>query len=384
MQSTERGRTLLLIGTGVLGGNVLDLLSWRGFEGQIVVASRNDRTLLERTNLSRIAAYNQGCYPRITTQHIDLHDVDRTAESIAAIRPDIIFNATSVQTYWRISTLPKLLYRTLDRPGVGPWLPMHLSPAYGLMTAVLRSGLEPVVVNAAYPDAVNPALRTRGLAPTVGIGNVMNVVPAVRIAAAMLLAAPMESIQVRLIAHHYVSNRLPGFGDAGRAPFHLRIYRDGQDATDRVDMGALFQLLPTEVRRTRGSAGMYVTASSAFAVLTALTSSTPVALHAPGPIGLVGGYPVTVSDRGVDLDLPESCPIEAAVAINEEGQVFDGVQRIESNGRVVLTELATETLKQTLGHHCSEFNVDDCHEWATELKAKYLAFEARCTGSVSA
>lgn len=384
MHSTEHGRTLLVIGTGVLGGNVVDLLSWRGFDGRIVVAGRNDRTLLERTNLSLIAAYNQGRYPHLTTRHIDLHDVDRTAEAIAEIRPDIIFNATSVQTYWRISTLPKALFRALDRPGVGPWLPMHLSPAHRLMTAVARSGVAPVVVNAAYPDAVNPALRTRDLAPTVGIGNVMNVVPAVRTAAAMLLAAPVESLQIRLIAHHYISNRLPGSGDTGGAPLHLRIYRDGRDATDRVDLDALFRLLPTEVRRTRGSAGMYVTASSAFAVLTALTSPAPVALHAPGPTGLAGGYPVTVSERGVDLDLPDSCPIDAAVAINEQGQTFDGVQRIEPDGRVVLTELATETLDRLLGHHCAEFDVDDCHEWAAELQARYLELEARCTDSVSA
>lgn len=375
--------TLLLIGTGTLGGNVLDLLSWGGFPGRIVVAGRNRRTLLERTNLSRIAAYNQGCYPRLTTKYVDLHDVDRTAETIATIRPDIIFNATSVQTYWRISRLPEEIYRALERPGVGPWLPMHLSPAYGLMTAVRRTGLTPVVVNAAYPDAVNPALATRGLAPTMGIGNVMNVVPAVRTAAATVISAPVQSIQIRLVAHHYVSNRLPSAGDDGGAPFHLRIYRDGADVTDQVDVAAVFRLLPTDLRRTRGSAGMYVTASSAFAALTALASRTARALHAPGPLGLPGGYPVAVSEGRVDLDLPPTCSVDTAVAINEGGQVFDGVRRIEPTGRVVLTELAAETLERMFGHYCPEFQVDDCHDWAAELRAKYLQFEQSFCGSVA-
>lgn len=372
----QHDRTLLLIGTGVLGGNVLDLVSWRGFAGRIVMAGRNEKTLRERANLSRIAAYNQGRYPRITTRLVDLHDVDQTAEVIAAVRPDIIFNATSVQTYWRISTLPKPLFQALDRPGVGPWLPMHLSTAYGLMTAVRRSGLTPIVVNAAYPDAVNPALRTVGLAPAIGIGNVMNVVPALRAAAAIMLGVPVEPVRVRLVAHHYISNRLPGFGDTGGAPYHLRIYLEDADATGKLDLAELFRLLPTELRRTRGNAGMYVTASSAFAVLTALTSPAPVALHAPGPMGLPGGYPVTVSEQGVELDLPESCSIDAAVAINEDGQVYDGVRRIEPNGRVVLTDLAVETMDRMLGHYCPAFDVADCHEWAAELRAKYLAFES--------
>lgn len=374
-------RTLLMIGSGVLCGNVLDLLAWHGFDGRLVVAGRNKETLLERTNLSRLAAYNQDRYPDLATEYLDLHDVERSAETIAEIRPDIIFNTASVQTYWRIATLPRPAYEALATAGLGAWLPMHLSPAHRLMTAVRQTGLTPVVVNAAYPDEVNPALATRGLAPTVGIGNVMNVVPAVRTAAALVLRAPVESVQVRLVAHHYISNRLPEHGDTGGAPYILRVYLDGRDVSGEVDPDGLFRLLPTEVRRTRGSAGMYVTGSSAFAVLSALTAPEPVALHAPGPHGMVGGYPVTVSEQGVRLDLPESVGADAAATVNEQGGVYDGIQRIEPDGRVVPTEHAVQTLHKELGYHCAEFHVDDCHGWATELRAKYLEFEASVTGS---
>jgi hypothetical protein len=384
MNERESDCTLLLIGSGVLAGNVLDLLSWSGFTGHTVVAGRNRRTVLERTNLSRISAYNQQRYPRISIENLDLNDVDRSAETIGAINPDIIFNTASVQTYWRISTLPKPAYQTLAKPGLGAWLPMHLSPALRLMTAIRQADLNPIVVNAAYPDAVNPTLATLGLAPTLGIGNVMNVVPAVRTAAALVLAAPVQTVQIRLIAHHYISNRLPEAGDSGGAPLHLSIYHDGREVTGQLDPARVFGLLPTEIRRTRGSAGMYVTASSAFAVLTALLSETPVALHAPGPLGLVGGYPVLVSHRGVHLDLPGSCPINTAAAINKQGQVYDGIRRIDPDGRVVPTELAVETLQRELGYYCPEFRVEDCHDWATELRTKYLAFEAAVTGSVRA
>ena len=371
--------TLLIIGSGVLAGNVLDLLSWHGYSGQITVASRNEKTLIERTNLSRISAYNQGQYPRITTTRLDLNDVDRCTEVIAGLRPDIIFNTASIQTYWRISTLPKENYETLARIGVGAWLPMHLSPALRLMTAVRASGLAPVVVNGAYPDGVNPVLATRGLAPTLGIGNIMNVVPAVRAAISMVLAEPVEDIQIRFVAHHFVSNLLPAAGDTGGAPICLRIYAHGHDVTEQVDLPEMFRLLPTKVRRTRGSAGMYVTASSALAVLFALRSAAPVPLHAPGPGGLPGGYPVVVSASGVELDLPDSCPADTAIRINEQSQVYDGLERIEPDGRVVLSDVAVKTLKDELGYYCPEFKVEECHEWAAELKDKYRSFEASLT-----
>lgn len=377
-------KTLLIIGSGVLAGDVLDLLSWVGFKGRITVGSRNTRTLTERVNLTRIAAYNQGRYPQIDTLHLDLNDVDRTAETLAYLRPGIVLNTATVQTYWRISTLPPQIYRALDRPGVGPWLAMHLSPAHRLMTAVKRSGHTPVVVNAAYPDAVNPCLRTQGLEPAVGIGNVMNVVPAIRAAAASLLRTAVPRVRIRMVAHHYVGNRLPSAGDTGGAPYDLRVYLDGTDVTSQIDVPAVFGLLPTQIRRTRGQAGMYVTASSAVAVLRALGSADPVAIHAPGPLGLVGGYPVLVSEQGVQLDLPVSCSAERALQINEEGQVFDGIERIEPDGRVILTDLAITTMADMLGHHCPELKVDDCHDWAAELDARYRAFEGRCSAMVSA
>lgn len=377
-------RTLLVIGSGVLAGNVLDLLAWHGFAGQLIVGSRNERSLLERTNLSRIAAYNQDRYPAISTRYLDLDDVDRSAETIADIKPDVIFNTASVQTYWRISALPRELFRELSTAGLGSWLPMHLSPALRLMTALRLIPLAPIVVNAAYPDAVNPALATRGLAPTAGIGNVMNVVPAVRHACALTLKAPVDEVCVRLVAHHYVSNRLPEFGDSGGAPFHLRVYWNERDVTDAIDVAQTLRLLPTQVRRTRGSAGMYVTASSAFAVLTALMSPDPVALHVPGPSGLPGGYPVRVSDQGVRLDLPDSCPRDMAVAINERGQIFDGVRSIEPDGRVVFTDHSVEVMNRMLHHRCAEFRVEDSHELAAELSARYRAYESAVTGLVSA
>ena len=43
-----------------------------------------------------------------------------------------------------------------------------------LMKAVKMTGMDIKVVNSAFPDGCGPILKTRGMALTVGIGNVAN------------------------------------------------------------------------------------------------------------------------------------------------------------------------------------------------------------------
>lgn len=79
---------------------------------------------------------------------------------------------------------------------------MHLALCHELMQAVRMSGSDATVINGAYPDAAGPALRTQGPAPHIGIGNVGNVVTGLRTAAAHQLEAPVDSVDLRLVAHH--------------------------------------------------------------------------------------------------------------------------------------------------------------------------------------
>ena len=51
-------------------------------------------------------------------------------------------------------------------------------------------------------------------------------------------------------------------------------------------------------------------------LLAALLSDEPYALHAPAPNGLVGGYPVTISRKGVAVDLPREWTLEQALGVN--------------------------------------------------------------------
>ena len=118
-----------------------------------------------RTNSALLSSYQMGYNPVIEFTKVDLHDIDRTAETLNRIQPDIIYNSATLQSWWVLAELPKEAYTALDRARYGPWLPMHLLLTYKLMLAVKKSGIDTMVVNAAFPDVVNPVLDKVGLSP---------------------------------------------------------------------------------------------------------------------------------------------------------------------------------------------------------------------------
>jgi hypothetical protein len=367
----------MIIGCGVLGGYALDMLLRTGDTHEYIAASRRAEALEPRVNLAVLVANNLGFYPSVRTAQIDLRNEEETARQIAHFKPDLVFNATSLQTFWRISTLPDPIYKELDQARVGPWLPMHLTLTYKLMRAVRASGQRLIVVNGSYPDAVNPALQCAGLAPHIGIGNVANAVPGLRQAAAQALDCDPRTVDVRFYAHHYISNRIASVGNAGPAPFRLFVLADGKEVKPALDPGRLFAALITRWKRTRGVPGQVMAASSAVDVIRSIANELNTVLHAPGPNGLPGGYAVRAGTTGVSVVLPEGLSLDEAVTVNKEGGVFDGIERIDDDGTVYFTEREMSVMKRTLGYWCRSLRLEDSEKWANELLVKYREFEGR-------
>lgn len=366
---------ILIFGLGVLGGDVLDFLSQSGRPYELIVATRNEEQASRRINLTRYTAANLGFLPSITFRHADVMDVERTAELIAAVKPDIIFNATTLHSWWVITQLPPQAYKRIDAARGGVWTPMHIVLARKLMQAVRQAGSDAVVVNASYPDVVNAALVAEGLAPTIGIGNIANAVPGIRLAAAHLLDRDPAAVDVRFFAHHYVSYRMPSTGSTEGAPYHLTVYLDGRalGASDIRDED-IFANVAGRFRRVKGLAGQSVTASSATAVLRAFADGGDQVVHAPGPLGLVGGYPVRIAPTGVSIALPEGLSLDQAIAINAAAQKFDGIESVDSDGTVRFTAETAGVLRETIGYDCEAMTLDDSEARAEELAAKFAEF----------
>jgi hypothetical protein len=370
-------KTVMIVGLGDLGAHVLDMLSRSPERPRIVVAGRKEEPLVRRKNLARYAALHLGATPDLDHVVLDLDDEARTAEVLSAVNPDIVFSAVSLQSWRVITELPKPVFDELDEAQFGPWLPMHLTPVHALMRAVKLSGVRARVVNSAFPDCVNAVLGKVGLAPTIGIGNVANIIPALRTSAAFVLDQPVSRVRVSLVAQHYFTHRVPRCGDAGGAPFHLTATLDGEDVTKELDVARVLSLLTTQFRRQGGLAGQMLTAASAMSVLSAMLEDAGRLAHAPGPNGLPGGYPVRITARGGEPVLPEGLSLGDAIRMNEGCQRRDGIERIDQDGTVHFTEQEMAIMKRMLGYECRSMRIEESGAWARELRAKYVDFAKR-------
>ncbi|MER9350527.1 hypothetical protein [Mesorhizobium sp. M0227] len=232
-----------------------------------------------------------------------------------------------------------------------------------------------MVVNASYPDVTNAALVAEGLSPAIGIGNIANAVPGIRLAAAHLLGCELKAIDVRFFAQHFVSDRIQRIGSTDGAPYYLAIYQEGQRLRpEELAHDNLFANVATHFRGVEGLAGHAVTASSATNVLRALADRIERVVHAPGPLGLVGGYPVRIAPTGISIDLPEGLSLDHAEEINTECQKYDGIEAVESDGTVRFTGESAEVMRELLGYDCEAIALDECEDRAKELVAKYVEY----------
>jgi hypothetical protein len=369
------GSTIMLVGVGDLGGHVLEILARSPGIRKIITADVNEEWGYRKTNVAAFGASQMGFYPELEFTKIDLYNIEQTAATIAKYKPDIIFNASSLQSWWVINTLPKEVFEKLDTARFGPWLPMQLTLIYKLMQAVKQSGLKNVpVVNSAFPDACGPILAANGLGYTAGIGNVANPVPALRSSIAYQLGLPMKDVVVRLVCQHYVSHYIPRFGTAGGAPYYLNAKVGGRDVTKSVDIDKVFADLPNRFRRAGGRDGQILTASSAAQILLAMANDTGAFGHSPSPNGLPGGYPVRVDAKGVTVDLPDDITLEQAIHINEEGQRCDGIDRIDPDGTVHYADWSMDIAKEMFGYDCRVMKLEESEERSVELGRKFKAF----------
>lgn len=371
------GKRIMVVGLGHLGSQVLDMMLRIPGDHTYLVAGRNREYLHQRTNLSSLVALQLGYVSHVSCVELDLFNVDQTAHTIAKFKPDIIFSAVSLQSWWVITTLPHEAFAAIDKAQVGPWLPMHLTLAYKLMSAVKETGLNVCVVSSSFPDVVHPVLSKAGLAPMTGIGNVSNAVPALRRSIGVKLGRAVDQVEVRFVAHHYVSHRVSRHGNSGGAPFHLTALVDGEDVTHQLDMETIFDLMPTHFKRPGGLPGQMMTAASATTVLDALANDRRKVLHAPGPNGLPGGYPIETSNGFVRTALPPVLSEAEAIRINEESHRFEGIERIDEHGTVHFTDREMGVLSEMLGYSCKQMALWETEDRARELRAKYLEFASK-------
>jgi len=192
-------------------------------------------------------------------------------------------------------------------------------------------------------------------------------VPALQQVVSARLGIAAHRVKILVVCHHFHAYNILMHGHAHGLDFPLTIAIDGRDVTDSLDRTELFAAVPDIARIPGAAAATWIVAASAIRNLMALLDPVGRLIHAPGPMGLVGGYPVEVGPKGMKLALPEGVDQARAVAVNWEAQRAEGIEAIEADGTIVLTDVAAGTLKEVFGYEISRYPLKDCLTIAREL-----------------
>lgn len=365
----------MFVGGGDLCLQILKMLVPRD-DFVFYLAGRDLEKVTRSCNLLRLGCLQLGGTCTVYPVVMDLAEghIEANARTIYRIRPDIIFNSASLQSWRVITQLPPEHYQSLDRARLGPWLPMHLAPAYELMRAIKHSGIKAVTVNAAFPDAVNVVLDKVGMAPDTGIGGIANMIPAVRLSIARLAMRPPENVQVRLVAQQGFCQQVARMGLAPDAQYRLTYWVDNLDRTGEFADEVIFNAVCTNFRSLGGVDINFFNAISAVRLLENLHAEHEIITHVPGPNGLPGGYPVRVGLGQVLLALPYGVSRSDAIEVNQRGQRQDGISAIRADGSVSFASEQMAVMEALLGFTMSNLQLQDVHQYAAELGRKYQSF----------
>lgn len=374
------GKTVMLFGTGAVGGFALQLLARSEGVDRIVASDKNEEEGVYKTNYAAMGAVFQGFSKRFEFRKNDVKDIDATAKLLEEIKPDVILLSLSIRSadiLTRSTSYPPDIFEKFWTVGYGFQLPWHLLLPAKFMQALKKSGIQTHVINCSFPDVVGPALwKHFGFGPTVGMGNHDN-----RATLIIKYLSTVEEVPVRDIIIYFVgSHALVNLSDRKeKVPFFLKIQLGDRDITSKYNTEWLVRNRLVSVRvdnrdvsnqptvKREEGAFFFGIASSAVKNIMAIIRDTNEFTHAPAPNGLIGGYPIRLSAKGAKVVLPKELTLEQAIKINEEAEKFDGIEKIKDDGTIVYTDKSYSIMKE-LGYNHKELPFDEVESRSEELE----------------
>ncbi len=369
------GRTVMIFGLGDLGGWVLEFLARQhGISKIITCDPRADYGELKAASV-QVGAGHMGFPLTVKFEKADVFDIDRTAELITKYNPDFIYASMTQMSWWVPSLLPREVHDEIEK-AAGPLVPTHVILASKLMKAVKKTGLKMPVLNHSWPDLTNPILARNGLGPTVGAGNLDIIVADIKRKVSLTKNVPIPQIQVFFVGEHVLDRRDVKLG----IPYYCKIMLDEKDITQEFDIDEMINDIfirkcPRSVQVSWLVQNM--AATSAVRTILGILNDTGELTHAPGPNGLIGGYPVRLRASGVEVVLPEGLTLEEAQRINIEDCKFEGVEDMKEDGTLVFTEEARQVMKEIFGMTHTELRFDEMEDRSKEIIAAYKKLAAK-------
>jgi len=370
----------MLFGLGDLGGWVLEfLVRQQGISTIIALDNRGQWGAL-KTQGAAAGAGHLGYYKTIKFEKCDVTDIDRTAELLNKYNPDFVYSSMGLLSPTLPRFLPREVHQKLETIS-GHLIPNQYFLISKLMKAVKESGITAPVLNNSWPDIVNPMLWRSGFRPLVGAGNLDIVVAYMRWRVSITENIHIPEITIYFIGEHSVTM----LGSRTGIPYFLKILVGDEDITSKFDTNSLVSdyLLPGMTGSTASWIVRPTVASCAVRLIMAILNDTNELTHAPGPNGMIGGYPIRTSAKGVEVILPEGITMEEAIQINVDGMRSEGVKEIKDDGTLIITDEAYELGKELLGVSWKEIKIADIEEFCKEGLVRYKKLAEKYKASLS-
>lgn len=357
------GKTVMLFGLGDLGGWVLEFLARQEGVSTIIALDPREQYGALKTQGAAAGSGHMGYYKTIKFEKCDVNDIDRTTELVVKYNPDFIYSSMGLLSPTLPRFLPRDVHHKLETIS-GHLIPNQYILISKLMKAVKKSGIKAPVLNNSWPDIVNPMLWKRGFRPLVGSGNLDILVAYMKWKVSNTINIPIPEIIVYFFCEHSVTMQ----GSRKGLPYYLKIMVGDKDITSKFDTDSLVSdyLLPGMTGNTASWIVRPTVASCAVRTMLAVLNDTNELTHAPGPNGMIGGYPIRVGAKGVEVVLPEGITMEEAMQINVRGMNGEGVEEIKNDGSLVLTDDAHKLGKELLGVSWKDIKIGDIEDYVKE------------------
>jgi hypothetical protein len=291
--------------------------------------------------------------------NINVLDKERVVELLVKEKPNIVVNYAIPFTWDAARRLPN--YDQISRAGLGAFAPVQVLAPKIIAQALAISGIDAKFIVGNLPDITIPIIY--GLQkhfnltlPIAGAGNVGLIEAAIKYQISIDRKISVDELSVFLVAHHihWVAPREPGYKND--APFLLKVIHNDNDITQ--ELGDLRNLMNKAIVNCYESGAGFSSTTALLAAKLVLIllndKGLKQSLHVPAPNGLAGGYPVSVKDGVIKLDLPSEWQPSEAEELMKQAHTRDGIDKITENGSIHFNTESVAILKKEVGINLPE------------------------------
>lgn len=322
---------IMVFGTGAFATRIAcDIAATARHPIRLVLAGRDAVRLAWLVTACNARAATFGAEVRAEAMVADLSSAEAVRPVIEAAQPDVVVQGASVQTSSVIARTGDAWSRLVAEGGLSATAVFQALLSARVGRAIQLAGSRALLVNCCFPDVVNGMLAGLGLPVACGVGNV-------GILSSAFAGALGPDAGVKVLAHYQTIGawRRPV---EERGGFHPpRVWLNGAEVPDVHARFAGIRLTPEPAIEVSGSASVPLLVAMA-------TPGTEIAAHAPGALGLPGGYPVRWRDGALALDLPPGLSRDEAVTWNESFEARNGLL-VSPEGQVTYTGVLHDRLR---------------------------------------